>query len=70
MAYTSPDFKSAAALKRAIAAGEKVTVYSPGIGGPYEGRTVGVEGPHYPKPHSWYATVVVGSDGTVVEVKK
>jgi hypothetical protein len=27
-----------------------------------------VEGPHYPKPHSWYASVVV-ADGRIVSVK-
>jgi hypothetical protein len=34
--------------------------------GPYNG-VMAVEGPHYPKPHTWYATVVV-KDGIVQKV--
>lgn len=71
MAYTSPDFPSKAALKRAVAAGAKISVYSAGpFGGPYAGRSsVGLEGPHYPKPHSWYATASVDASGFVASVK-
>lgn len=70
MAYTDVDFKSKKALKDAVKAGQKVYVYSPGLGGPYANRTdVALEGPHYPKPHTWYASAVVGPDGAVVSVK-
>jgi hypothetical protein len=71
MAYTDTNFKSKKALKDAVKAGAKVGVFSPGpFGGPYNGRTnVGVEGPHYPKPHTWYATVAVDNDGYITAVK-
>ena len=67
--YVRPNFKSKAALRRAITAGAMVTVFSPGpFGCPNDG-TVTVEGPHYPDPHSWYGQVKV-IDGYVVKVLK
>ena len=68
--YTVEDFKTKKALKEAVAAGVFVGVYQPG---PFGGGCItdGVqflEGPHYPKPHTWYAqATVVG--GKVVKVK-
>lgn len=70
MAYVSPNIKSKAALKRAIAASERVTVYQPGGMFPLtvtNGR-VSVEGPHYPAPHSWYAVVAVDENNRVTRV--
>lgn len=65
--YVSPNFKSKKALKEAVAAGERVEVFSPGpFPAPSSGKT-SVEGPHYPAPHSWYATVIV-ADGLVTKV--
>lgn len=65
--YVTPNLPSKAALKRAIAAGETVTVFSPGpFGAPTDGR-VAVEGPHYPQPHTWYASVQV-EGGRVTKV--
>lgn len=70
MAYTDVDFKTKKALKDAVKAGQKIYVYSPGLGGPYANRKdVSLEGPHYPKPRTWYAAAVVGPDGAVVSVK-
>jgi len=66
--YTSKNFKSKKALKEAVKAGEKVTVFSPGLGTPKENGTEYVEGPHYPAPHSWYASVTL-KDGVIVSVK-
>lgn len=68
--YTHVDFKSGAELKRAVAAGQKLTYFQPGpFGGkePLDG-TIYLEGPHYPKPHSWYAQATV-KDGVIVKVK-
>jgi len=59
--YTDRNFKKKADLKRAVANGDRVTIYQPGpFGGPApkEG-TFAVEGPHYPQPHRWYASVTV-----------
>ena len=67
--YTSPDFKTKKALKEAVLAGKQVCVYNPGLGGePPTSGTVCVEGPHYPKPHTWYATVTL-ENGVIVRVK-
>jgi hypothetical protein len=67
--YVSPNFKTKKAFRDAVAAGKSVDVYNPGLGGdaPQNG-TVSVEGPHYPEPHRWYATVTI-KDGVVVRVK-
>mgnify|MGYP001206794981 CR=1 FL=1 len=65
--YVTPNFKSKKALKTAVAAGERVEVFSPGpFPAPTSGKTA-VEGPHYPAPHSWYAQVEV-TDGVVTKV--
>ena len=66
--YVDPNFPTKKALKEAVAAGLDVSVFSPG---PFPAKRDGteyVEGPHYPKPHSWYAQVEV-KDGKVVKVK-
>lgn len=65
--YTSKDFKTKKAFKEAVKAGEKITLYAPGLGTPAVNGTDFVEGPHYPKPHTWYAKVLV-KDGYVVKV--
>ena len=73
MAYTTRDFKSKKALKDAIASGERVTWFQPNDmfnSGPKEGetRSITLEGPHYPKPHTWYAQAIV--EGSVVKKVK
>lgn len=66
--YASKNFPSKKALKEAVTKGESVTIFSAGIGdAPTNGKTV-LSGPHYPKPHKWYAEVDV-KDGKVVKVK-
>lgn len=66
--YVRPNCKTKKELKERVAAGEEVTVFSPGpFPAPTQG-SVAVEGPHYPEPHRWYATVQV-TDGVVVRVK-
>lgn len=71
MAYVSPNFKTKKALKDAVLAGQRVTVFQPGpFGGDgpqFQGRAA-VEGPHYPEPHRWYAEVVITA-GCVTAVK-
>ncbi len=69
MAYTVEDFRSKKAMKEALAAGKVVAVYQPGPfgeDGVKDGRCA-IEGPHYPKPHTWYADVLV-KDGAIVKV--
>lgn len=68
MSYTDIDFKTKKAIKDAIAAGKKVTCYNPGLGTcPTDGK-ITLEGPHYPKPHSWYASGVM-KDGYLISIK-
>jgi len=65
--YVDPNFKSKKALKEAVANGDDVAVFSPGpFPAPRDGETT-VEGPHYPKPHTWAARVRV-ANGMVVKV--
>lgn len=66
--YTTKNFQSKKALKEAVKAGEKVTVFAPGLGTPKVNGTEFIEGPHYPQPHRWYAEVEM-KDGIVVKVK-
>jgi len=69
MSYVRPDFKTKKALKEAVANGAKLDTYNPSgmFPTPQDGTDV-IEGPHYPKPHRWYASVVV-KDGIIVSVK-
>lgn len=65
--YLSPNFKSKAAAKRAIAEGKRVTVFAPGLGTVPENGRATIEGPHYPKPHTFYGTAHI-VDGLVVKI--
>lgn len=66
--YVRPNFKTKKLLKEAVAAGEKVHVFAPGLGYPDPNGINSVEGPHYPAPHSWYAEVIT-KDGLIIKVK-
>ncbi len=69
--YISPNLKSKAAVKRALAEGVNISIYQPGpFGGNEPDNAVGlaVEGPHFPEPHKWYGQVTV-VDGAVVSIK-
>ncbi len=72
MAYTEQNFPTKKALKEAVAAGTEVFVFQPNnmFGKDYSTFTgeVSLEGPHYPKPHSWYATATM-VNGIVTKVK-
>jgi hypothetical protein len=71
--YSTINFPSKKALKEAVTQGRKVTIFQPNdmVGNPkaapdYTGSAC-LEGPHYPKAHSWYATVQV-TQGVVTKV--
>ena len=66
--YTSINFKTKKEFKEAVSKGVEVTLYAPGLGKPVVNGTEFVEGPHYPKPHTWYAQVTM-KDGKVIKVK-
>lgn len=68
MAYTDRNFKSKKALKEALKDGESIGVFSPGpFPVPSQGK-VSIEGPHYPAPHTWYATATL-VDGLIKGIK-
>lgn len=80
MAYTIINFKTKKALKEAVdnykyaiantQSTKPVRCYQPGLGpdlSNYTGK-ITLEGPHYPKPHSWYAEAEL-VNGVVVKVK-
>ena len=66
--YTDKNFPTKKAFKEAVASGSQVRLFAPGMGSPKVNGTDFVEGPHYPKPHSWYAEVTV-TNGLVTKVK-
>ena len=69
MAYTTTNFKTKEDLKEAVAKGDLVTLYIPGIR-PFLCIPNGieyVEGPHGGR-HTWHATVIM-ANGYVVKVK-
>ena len=66
--YTVRNFKTKKELKEAVARGDKVGLFAPGLGTPKSEGTEFVEGPHYPEPHRWYAEVTM-RDGVVVKVR-
>lgn len=66
--YVDPNYLTKKAFKDAVAAGIEHRPYNPaGMWGPPENGRTTVEGPHYPKPHRWYASVTL-KDGVVVKV--
>ena len=69
MAYVNPNYKAKKDFILAVKAGVKHVTYSPSGMFPtnQDGLDI-VEGPHYPKPHRWYAAVQV-VDGVVMSAK-
>ena len=67
--YTDKNYQTKKALKEDVAKGVKVSSYQPGgmFPAPTDGN-ITVEGPHYPKPHRWYASCVA-KDGYIISVK-
>lgn len=62
MAYASTNPTTKKALREQVAGGTNVTIFQPGGIFPLTvpaNHQVTVEGPHYPQPHRWYATVEV-----------
>ena len=82
MSYTVIDFKTKKSLKEAVKQHQDnlddcgnsivhaVRCYQPSLGPDLSNftGTVYLEGPHYPKPHTWYAQAEM-VNGVVVKVK-
>ena len=72
--YTTIDFLTKKALRAAVTlnvagSGQPVGVFQ---AGPFADCAptngwVNIEGPHYPKPHTWYARCLI-NDGVIVKV--
>ncbi len=58
--YTERNFKTKKELKAAVDSGKPVYVQPDRIGGAPDGK-VYLSGPHFPKPHSWYASCQIVS---------
>jgi hypothetical protein len=67
--YFTTNFKSKAAAKRALAAGEEVFVKRTSSFERLEAGQHSVEGPWYPQPHTFYGTVTIEDHGRVTEIK-
>jgi hypothetical protein len=69
VSYVNPDYKTKKEFKKAVGDGIKHLTYNPSgmFPTPQNGTDI-IEGPHYPKPHRWYAAVVI-EHGFVTKVK-
>lgn len=69
--YVNPNYKTKKAVKNAITCGEEVLIFQPNdifnTPIPKDG-TVYLEGPHYPAPHTWYATGTMRG-GKLIKIK-
>lgn len=69
MSYADVNFKTKKELKEAVTNGRSIRTYNPsGMFPVTQNGKDCVEGPHYPQPHKWYASVEV-KDGVIVSVK-
>ena len=67
--YARGNPKSKKELKQWVADGRKVEAFQPGgMFAPQRDGTTVIEGPHYPKPHRFYAEVQL-RDGIITSVK-
>jgi hypothetical protein len=66
--YANTNFKTKKALKEAVAGGAKIGIHAPGLGTPKINGVEYLEGPWYPKPHTWYAEVTM-ENGIIKKVK-
>lgn len=58
--YTEKNYPTKKALIADVKAGHQVRVFQPNdIFGHSGNGSVTIEGPHYPKPHRWYASATI-----------
>lgn len=68
MSYVQGNPRTKKQLKEWVKEGRDVIVFEPGLGTVPRDGTVYLEGPHYPKPHTWYAQGTM-KDGRLVKVR-
>lgn len=66
--YVFPNVKNKKELKKLLDEGKEVAVYSPEPFPCPSSGEVSLEGPHFPKAHTWYARGIV-KDGYLVSFK-
>ena len=67
--YVNPDYKSKKEFIAAVKSRNTHVPYNPsGIFPDPKNGNVVIEGPHYPKPHKWYAQCIV-RDGVIISAK-
>lgn len=67
--YSVTNFKTKKALKDAVKSGVQVEVFQTvGFYPRKTDGTVSLEGPHYPAPHTWYATATI-ANSIILKVK-
>lgn len=60
MSYVNPNYKTKKEFVAAVKAGTIHRTYNPsGMFPTQENGSDVIEGPHYPQPHRWYASVTV-----------
>ena len=66
MAYTDKNYPTKKALLADFAEGKTIYTYQPcGMFASKNEGKIALEGPHYPKPHSWYASATI-HEGAIV----
>ena len=68
MSYVEKNYKTKKEFIAAVKAGVQHHTYSPGPFPVTQNGRDTIEGPHYPHPHRWYASVEV-VNGIVVKAK-
>jgi len=69
MSYVNPDYPTKKAFITAVKVGVPMETYNPsGMFPTTQNGSDVIEGPHYPKPHKWYSSVIV-KDGRVISAK-
>lgn len=66
--YVRPNYKYKKDLIEAVKLGFETEVFQPGLGDVPKNGKVCLEGPHYPKPHTWYAVGVMKA-GKLISAK-
>ena len=68
--YATVNTKSKKELKELVEKGEKIGVVElTPFGQRKKVGVVSICGPHYPKPHKWYAEVSVDEEGYIYKIK-
>jgi hypothetical protein len=69
MAYVNPNYATKKDFLISVKLGNNLMPYNPNEMFPVtQNGNIVIEGPHYPKPHRWYAACVV-KDGIIVSAK-